>query len=133
MDQIINWLRTFPGWQDEIFVNFIPGQTGACGIYPQGIRLLSRKEDILGGQKLRLQSSYQLRRTAERSQQNLPQAHWLQQLQQWVLTQSLAGLAPQLGEDTRWSVKDGKLEKDRQPGVGVYTLTLMAEYTMPEQ
>ena len=129
MEEITNWLRSFPGWQDELFVDYIPAHTGVCGLYPMGIRVLSRKNDILGSEKLRLQSSYQLRRVTSGSQQNLPQAIWLQQLQNWVLEQSRAGLAPRLGGDTQWSVKDGKLEKDRQPGVGIYSLTLVAEYT----
>lgn len=130
MEEIMNWLRSFPGWQDELFVDYIPEYTGVCGLYPMGIRVLSRKNDILGSEKLRLQSSYQLRRVTSRSQQNLPQAIWLQRLQNWILEQSRAGLAPRLGEDTQWSIKDGKLEKDRRPGVGTYTLTLVAEYTV---
>ena len=128
MEEIINWLQSFPGWQDGLFIDNIPMQTGHCGLYPLGIRVLSRKSDILGGEKLHLQSSYQLRRITTRGQQNLPQAKWLQQLQNWVLEQSRAGLAPRLGENTLWSVRDGRLEKDRQPGVGIYTLTLIAEY-----
>ena len=129
MEKIIQWLQTFPGWCDTVLVDHIPGRTGCVGLYPLGIRVIGRKADIAGGEKLRLQSNYQLKRLTPLGQDNLPQAVWLQQLQSWILQQSRAGLAPGLGEDTHWSVRDGKLEKDRQPGVGMYSLILVAEYT----
>ena len=130
METIVNWLQTFPQWDHAVTVDGLQTKTGACGLYPLGIRVLDRKADILGGEQLRLQSRYQLRRTVALEQNNLPHAQWLQQLQNWVMEQSRQQLAPVMGEHTQWSARDGKLEKDRRPGVGLYTVTLEAEYTV---
>lgn len=128
MESIVNWLQTFPLWTGSVTVDSLQTKTDSCGIYPLGIRVLARKADILGNGKLRLESRYQLRRTVALNQDNGSHAQWLQQLQEWVLEQSRLGQAPELGENTQWSARDGKLEKDRRPGVGLYTLTLVAEY-----
>lgn len=129
MERIVNWLQTFPQWEDPVTVDGLQTKTGACGLYPLGIRVLDRRPDILGGERLRLQSRYQLRKTVALDQNNAAHAQWLQQLQNWVVEQSRQQLAPVMGEHTQWSARDGKLEKDRRPGVGIYTLTLVAEYT----
>ena len=63
MEKIVNWLQTFPQWDHAVTVDGLQTKTGACGLYPMGIRVLDRKPDILGGERLRLQSRYQLRRT----------------------------------------------------------------------
>lgn len=130
MERITNWLQTYPNWQGTLWVDSLQTQTGSCGVFPLGIRVLDRKQDVLGNETLRLQSRYQLRRIVALDRNNGENAQWLQDLQKWVLEQSRLQLAPQLGLHTQWSVKDGKLEKDRRPGVGVYSLTLEVEYTV---
>lgn len=125
MENIINWLKGFPQWQDALYVDHLEHTPGSCGLFPQGVQVLGRKTDILGGERLHLRSSYQLRRVTTPGMDN---AQWLLQLQKWVLEQNRSGSAPSLGENTRWSVENGKLTPGKQPDTGIYTLELMAQY-----
>lgn len=128
MEQIINWLQTFPKWKDTLYIDHIEPQAGCSGLFPKGEQLLKRKTDILGNERLQLRSSYELRRVTHRGTDNLMYAQWLQQLQQWILEQSRSGKAPSLGENTQWVAQNGRLSQSNMTGSGVYTLELTAQY-----
>ena len=58
-------------------------------------------------------------------------AAWLLAFQNWVLQQSMAGLAPMFGDvptAERIRAEKGKLRETSQAGCGVYAVTLTAEF-----
>ena len=129
LELVKNWLVTFPQWNDgTLYVEHTDVTTGNAGLYPTGLQELQRTRDILGNTKVKNRCSFLLRRVTSHGRDNTCHAQWLLQLQSWVQSQSLLGLAPKLGENTRWFAQKGRLTEGTQPGTGVYSLELVAEY-----
>ena len=123
------WLESFPGWEEQLNIDYADGVPGNSGLYPKGIREISRREDVLGNSAVRCACDFMLRRSAIPGEDN---ARWLLQLQSWVMEQDRLGLAPKFGDDPKSEqirAFDGKLDKSFQTGSGLYTVLISAEFT----
>lgn len=126
MNDILNWLQGSPYCQDYVSVDQIQYRPDSCGLFPMGIEVVATKTDIVGNTKQRLRSRYELRRITARHRDQMEAADWMKQFQLWVLSQGAE--APQLGENTRWTAKNGRLAKSDRPDTCIYTVDLVAEY-----
>lgn len=123
------WLASFPGWEEQLSIDYADGVPGNSGLYPRGIREISHREDVLGNSVVRCACVFTLRRSACPGEDN---AQWLLRLQNWVMEQDRMGLAPKFGDDPkteRIRAYEGRLDKSFQTGGGLYTVQISAEYT----
>ena len=129
LEKMETWLQTFPGWEGVVQIDYADATPGFCGMYPQGVKELSRREDVLGNMAVRCRVTFLLRRAACPGKDS---AKWLLDLQSWVVEQSRLGLAPKFGDDPkseRLLAQEGKLDNSFQTGSGLYTVQLTAEFT----
>lgn len=129
LETVRRWVMTFPGWEQLPLprIDGLGAVPGDGGLFPKGLEQLGRMEDVLGNVKrfCRYTVTLQMVRHAPDG----ADAAALLEFQNWVADQSEAGLAPTLGEDTRWRAESGRLEGNKGVGTGVYTVNLMAEFT----
>ena len=130
LDKIRQWLLTFPQWEEGrlLYIDHTDGVPGNAGLFPAGMEEIRRSEDVLGNVKLRCRYNFALYRVGVAPQLEVD-ARWLMDFTHWVQSQSAAGLAPKLGEDTRWSAQQGRLRQVKSPGTGLYAIVLSAECT----
>ena len=129
LEKMETWLQTFPGWEGAVQIDYADATPGFCGMYPQGVKELSRREDVLGNMAVRCRVTFLLRKAACPGKDS---AKWLLDLQSWVMEQSRLGLAPKFGDEPlteRLRAYEGKLDKLAQAGSALYTVQLSAEYT----
>lgn len=119
-------LLQFPQWGDQpLTVDVLGNQPDSTGLFPLGLQVLSRQEDIRGNVRLHLQESFLLRRGSAVGQ---PAAAWLLALQHWLLTQPVAHLEPLFGPKLRLWAQQGRLLHAKQPGTGIYEVKIHAQY-----
>lgn len=110
---------------------------GTGGLWPRGVTVLTRKEDLLGGVRLRCRAEFLLRLCLPLppgdDAQAVRNAGRLLALQSWVAAQSAAHTLPAFGnglpEGETLRAEDGRLETADAGGTARYTLRLLAEYT----
>ena len=127
MEEVKNWLMSFPGWGElALHLDSLPAQPGNAGLFPKGDTLLERKKDLLGGVRCRYARQFLLLITACDCKEP-----WLLQLQDWVQRQSALGLAPVFGDEPEQEYirgEKGALKERTAAGSAVYTVTLTAEF-----
>ena len=129
LEKMKQWLASFPGWEEKLSIDYLDSLPGTSGLYPKGIKELSRREDVLGNLRVRCAWVFTLRRSACPGEDN---ARWLMELQQWAMEQDRLGLTPKFGDEPkteRLRVYGGRLDKAFQTGSGLYTAQLSAEFT----
>lgn len=110
---------------------------GTCGLWPRGVTVLTRRENLLGGVSLRCRAEFLLRLCLPlppgddaRAVRN---AGRLLALQSWVAAKSAAHALPAFGsglpEGETLRAQDGRLETADAGGTARYTIRLLAEYT----
>lgn len=132
LNKIIRWLKTFPLWGDTVlWVDHLKMAPGFAGLYPQGIEEITRHQDVLGNVTVENRLKILLYRASTGQQDSPEAANWLLNLQNWIQSQSAAGLAPRLGDDPareRIWAQQGRLHNASQSGTGKYAVTITAEY-----
>jgi len=129
LETLKQWLQTFPGWDSVLQFDYAENIPGNSGLFPKGLTEISRREDVLGGMKIRYSCTFTLKRAAVAGEEN---ARWLLCFQNWVAEQDMRGLAPKFGDDPkseRLRAFEGKLENHTQVGSSLYTVQLSAEFT----
>ena len=110
---------------------------GTGGLWPRGVTVLTRRENLLGGVSLRCRAEFLLRLCLPlppgddaRAVRN---AGRLLALQSWVAAKSAAHALPAfasgLPEGETLRAQDGRLETADAGGTARYTIRLLAEYT----
>lgn len=110
---------------------------GTGGLWPRGVTVLTRKENLLGSVSLRCRAEFLLRLCLPlppgddaRAVRN---AGRLLALQSWVAAKSAAHALPAFGnglpEGETLRAQDGRLETADAGGTARYTIRLLAEYT----
>ena len=110
---------------------------GTGGLWPRGVTVLTRRENLLGGVSLRCRAEFLLRLCLPlppgddaRAVRN---AGRLLALQSWVAAKSAAHALPAFGnglpEGETLRAQDGHLETADAGGTARYTIRLLAEYT----
>lgn len=128
LETVRQWVASFPAWTGQLpQIDQLSAVPARQGLFPKGVELLGRMEDVLGNVKHFCRCSFTLQQV--RHAPDGADAAALLRFQNWVAAQSEAGLAPQLGEDTRWRAESGRLDGTKGPGTGVYTVNLIAEFT----
>lgn len=123
-------LMQFPQWGEQpLAVDIRGGSPGSCTLLPLGVRVLSRKENIQGGQICRLRQSFLLRRVSIAGEDA---AGWLIALQKWLPEQPVKALQPDFGAGLRLWAESGHLTGSRQPGTGIYEVKIHAQYEKEE-
>ena len=110
---------------------------GTGGLWPQGVTVRSRKEDVLGRVTLGCRAEFLLRLCLPLPPGDdaaaLRNAGRLLALEGWVAAQSAAHALPVFGsglpEAETLQAENGKLERVDAGGTARYTLRLRAEYT----
>ncbi len=129
LEQMKTWLETFPGWEGVLQFDYADSTPGNSGLYPKGLTELSRREDVLGNQKIRYSCVFDLKRSAAAGEEN---ARWLLDFQNWVARQDRLGLAPKFGDEPkteRIRAFEGRLDKHTQAGSSLYQVALSIEFT----
>lgn len=132
LETLRQWLLTFPQWEagNLLYIDYTDAVPGNLGLYPAGLEILSSSADVAGNVTLRCRYNFVLYRMGSACADGRDAA-WLLAFQNWVLEQSLAGLAPVFGEEPaleRIRAEKGKLKETSQPGTGVYAVVLTAEF-----
>ena len=125
LEQVRQWVATFPGWDALPQIDCIGTIPGQVGLFPKGVELLGRMEDVLGNVKQFCRYGFSLQQVCAEGEGAAP----MLQFQQWVTRQSEAGLAPCLGADTRWRAEAGQLIGSKGAGTMLYEVKLTAEFT----
>lgn len=131
LDKVRQWVRKFPLWEEGnlLYIDFTDGVPGNVGIFPEGLQVLSRREDVLGRKELRCRYNFCIYRVGD-SWCAGDDARWLLRFQDWVLQQSAAGLAPVFGDVPGMETiraEKGKL-REKQPGMQAYAVVLTADF-----
>lgn len=129
LEKMRTWLECFPGWENNLLIDYVDAVPGSTGLYPRGLSEVSRREDVLGNVTVRCRWEFLLRRAAGSREEN---ARWLMDLQNWVMEQDRLGLTPVFGEDPRTQrvrAFEGRLDSQKQVGGSLYTVRLTAEFT----
>lgn len=130
MDQINalwQYLSRFPLWQkQELTVDTTPAAPEGCGLFPRGMEVLSRKQDVTGGVCLRLRQTFLLRRRGVQAEKA---AAWLLELQNWVLGNPPLDLETVFGAGLQLRMEKGRLTQGKQPGTAIYEGIIIMEYT----
>ena len=132
LEKIKRWLMTCPGWTGALLVDYNTPVPGHFGLYPKGMQVLHRQEDVVGNGYCRCRSTYQLRYVTTGQADGTVSAARLLELADWVQAQSQAGLTPRLGDiphTETFRAEKGQLRQSDQVGTAVYTIDLVAEYT----
>ena len=111
------------------------------GLWPRGVRVLQRREDVAGGVTLRCRAEFLLRLCLPLPPgdgvQAARNAGRLLALQAWVAAESAACRAPVFGaglpQSESLGAEDGRLERADTGGTARYSLTLRAEYEWTPQ
>lgn len=111
---------------------------GTGGVYLRGIKILQTKTDLLGRQKQRCCAEFLLRLClplpAGDGDTALANAQRLADLQAWVAAESAAGRAPRFGNcdplTERTYTDGGQLDRADAGGTALYSIRVLAEYTM---
>ena len=131
LEKMVQWLKTFPLWEDDLHIDDLGAAPSNTGLYPGGLEEVSRREDVLGNVTVVCRLHFLLYRRTARQQDNGESSRWLLQLQDWVQKQSAAGLAPVFGDDPqkeRIRAEKGKLQEASQTGTGKYVVAITAEF-----
>lgn len=112
-------------------------EPGTGGLWPRGVTVVTRKEDVLGGVTLRCRAEFLLRLCLPLppgdDDQAVRNAGRLLALEGWVAARSAAHTLPRFGtglpEGETLRAQDGRLEGTDLVGTARYTLRLLAEYT----
>ena len=131
LEKVRQWLVTYPEWEEGnlLYIDFTDAVPGNTGLYPTGVEVVSRTEDVLGQVTLRCRYHFSLYRVGCTAEEGAD-ARWLLGFQDWVMQQSAAGLAPRFGDEPgRETIRAerGKL-KEKQPGTSVYAVELTVEF-----
>ena len=131
-EKMIRWLRSYPMWEDvQLDVDHTDVQPPSAGLYPKGVQVLARKEDIQGNCALHCRQSFLLQKKVF-GQHNCPEnADWLLDFQNWVQRQSALGLAPRFGdmsEKEHICAQNGMCKSVAQTGTSLYTVEITAQY-----
>lgn len=129
---LLSWLKTYPGWTDEVLhTDYSEGTPGCMALYPKGVEELSRREDLLGNAQVQYRSRFTLRRQVAGQGDQEKHAQWMLDFQQWVQRQDAAGLAPRFGDVSfteSLRAENGALKEISKNGLAAYELTITAEY-----
>ncbi len=131
LEKLVQWLKTFPLWEDDLHIDYLGAAPSNTGLYPGGLEEVSRREDVLGNVTVVCRLHFLLYRRTARQQDNGENSRWLLQLQDWVQKQSVAGLAPVFGDvprKERIRAEKGKLQEASQTGTGKYAVSITAEF-----
>lgn len=131
LNALWQYLSGFPQWEEPLpRVDTTPEKPDGCGLFPRGVEVLKRQEDVLGNVQLRLRQSYLLRRTALRT---VSSAAWLLQLQGWVLAHPPRALESVFGTRLQLRLEKGRLTRSEQSGTAAYEAVVIIEYTKENQ
>ena len=115
-------LCTFPQWGDQpLETDHLERTPQACGLYPLGLQVRQRREDVQGNVVLQLRESFLLRRAAYAEEAG---TRWLMALEHWLLQQT----TEHLGKHVRITPAEGRLVTGKQPGTGIYELKIHLDY-----
>jgi len=133
LEKLKTWIAAYPGWQENVtlYVDYLGCVPGCAGVYPQGVEVLARREDVLGGVKERRRLRAMVYRVAGQEEDFARDAAWWEDFCGWVAAQSAAGLAPRFGntEDREFvQARGGRLVRMPSAGTGVYGVEIVAEY-----
>ncbi|MBO5317057.1 MAG: hypothetical protein J6A74_01280 [Oscillospiraceae bacterium] len=121
------YLSGFPQWKEGLpAVDTTPAIPEGCGLFPRGVEVLKRQEDVTGGVQLRLRQSFLLRRTALRTETS---AGWLLALQNWALENPPRELETVFGTNLQLRLEKGRLIRAEQSGTATYEVAVIIEYT----
>ena len=126
LEKMTAWLKNFPQWEGNIRLDGIDPAPGSLGLYPQGIKEVSRREDVLGNVWIRRRFTLMIYRVTAGED-----PAWLLSLQDWVSRQNAAGLTPKMGdvpENETIRAEQGRLSAPNQTGTKRYAVKLTAEY-----
>ena len=127
INAVWQYLSRFPLWQDGTSaVDTVPAVPDGCGLFPQGMEVLQHRQDVTGGQKLRLRQTFLLRRRAVHTCQS---ASWLLRLQGWVAENPPCELEPVFGSGLTLHMEKGRMTQKQQTGTALYEGTIIIEYT----
>ncbi|MBQ3252156.1 MAG: hypothetical protein IJB02_02815 [Oscillospiraceae bacterium] len=123
---MLTFLRQFPLWeQQSLTVDEKSPKPHTCQLFPLGLTVLRRRENVQGDKVFTLRQSFLLRRVAYAGQ---TAAAWLLALQNWLLTQPVEALEPAFGNRLRLWAEQGQPAGLNQPGTGVYQVKIHVEY-----
>jgi len=130
IEKMRTFLLAYPQWEEGnlLFIDDTDGVPGNGGLFPQGLQVLSVRQDILGNKETDCRLTFALYRPSAETEKDAP---WLLQFQGWVAEQSALGLTPRFGDvpnKERLRAEKGKLERRQSTG-GLYCVTLTADFT----
>ena len=141
-ESVLNDLRAFlaqaPALAEiPLRVEEAGSEPGTGGLWPRGVTVVTRKEDVLGGVTLRCRAEFLLRLCLPLppgdDDQAVRNAGRLLALEGWVAALSAAHTLPRFGtglpEGETLRAQDGRLEGTDLVGTARYSLRLLAEYT----
>lgn len=137
LDKIKAWISTFPGYDilNHFGVDYTDKIPSNGGIFPSGLAVISRTEDILGNVTVQNQYNFGLYYVFAKDPGDdvsaLINADWLMDFQMWVQEQSVRRLAPTFGDEPRSEkiqAQNGVLYAADEEGTATYMVQLSATF-----
>ena len=134
LEKMRQWLKTYPGWQEgwKLSADNTEGSSGSCGLFPQGMEVTARYEDVMGNITLRCRYGFYLEMMVSCDEKQEKTAQEVMDLQNWVQLQSIRRMTPAFGdvpEEETMKAEKGRLSRIRRPGIAGYQICLTAEFT----
>ena len=111
-EQILNWLRLQPGWE-QTEPDALGPKPGDTGLFPLGLQVLRRFPDILGGEKCRCRADFTLAAHGVQGPPVLPSLETL----------------PHFGENQTAELRLGRLMRRDKNGIARWEIKLRVEFT----
>ena len=125
LNAMLGLLRQFPLWEEDLTLEQWEGYPQGSSLQPQGMTVLSCREDLTGHRRWRLRQSYCLRRAAFAGPEA---AGWIAQLQNWLLGRTSEELEAAFAPGLRLWAQQGRVVSGSQPGTGIYEVKIHVEY-----
>ena len=110
--QILHWLRLQPGWEQTTLDHLGP-DPGDTGLFPLGLQVLQRSQDILGNEKRRCRAEFTL---AAIGAEGPPAEPGLETL-------------PHFGENQTAQLRLGRMVRRDKNGIARWEIKLRVEFT----
>ena len=129
LEYLRNWLSNCPYITGPITVDYLEVTPNSVGLFSEGTRELSRRQDVSGNVWVTCRSSFSLLRRTIRLSEGSDNAQWLLDLQGWIKEQSACReISIPYITRVQAEASNGHLQEDTADGMCVYKVSLDVDY-----
>ncbi len=139
LEKMRDFIGSYPDYDvlSQLTIDYTDKVPNCAGLFPNGIIEIARRKDVLGGCEVDNQYNFALYTNFEKSPNEdegaTLNAEWVTDFQLWLQAQSIAGNAPQFGDDPRlesMTAQNGEIYAAYDEGTALYVIRISANFTL---